>query len=554
MKRKLSSNIVLSVIIIFVYAGGASWSVRATDGEIDSTFVQPDVLTYGGEHFEELTGSLSITRQSNGKIVGAGSYIPGGGAGGGGDGMDFAVFRFNPEDGSLDSSFGDGDGIVHFGRNDDSIDAGNEACETIILQTVGGDPDYILVGARGFEFDEPWFDYLVARVTPDGELDTSFGGGDGMVLIGYDYSSPGEDNITDLAWDEATGKIAVVGNTMVDSDKAIGVALLDQDGNLDPSFGDEGTLTISLDEAYDIAAYAVDFDSDHNIIFGGYTRPNWENKFLLVKLDQTGAPALSFGDNGLLILEDIEGKIMDIRCDGTDIIVFGSKDNKFKFAKLDADGNLYDGVAAFPEFGNGGRKKFNFGISVEASVMEIDSSGRIWGAGCETQNGNYAVARLLSDGSRDLSFGPAVPIDNETGGKVIVADTGEYSNSNEEHCVGLSVDPEGSVVLSGRSVGDESGYSLARVQQNGVIDSSLSQPGVAADDYDSVHAHFTVMETGRMADGGVIFAGTQDSTGLQTVLRMNPDGLFDGSFGFGVLTGIHSNLTGTTGFNYLGHA
>ena len=105
------------------------------------------------------SGSLdygnAITRQSDGKLVMAGSFD--------GTSQDFGLVRFNT-DGSLDTTF-DGDGRVNtdfFGNSDEA--------NAIALQTDGK----IVVAGSAYNNATSKDEFALARYNPDGSLDTTF--------------------------------------------------------------------------------------------------------------------------------------------------------------------------------------------------------------------------------------------------------------------------------------------------------------------------------------------------------------------------------------------
>ncbi|MDE0921795.1 delta-60 repeat domain-containing protein, partial [Aurantimonas coralicida] len=106
----------------------------------------------------DIAGSVdigySMTVQADGGILIAG-----------GTDNDFALVRYNA-DGSLDTSFGGGDGIVTTDIAG-SFDQGYSV-------TVQADGDILVAGRSGADF-------ALVRYNADGSLDTGFGGGDGIV-------------------------------------------------------------------------------------------------------------------------------------------------------------------------------------------------------------------------------------------------------------------------------------------------------------------------------------------------------------------------------------
>lgn len=134
--------------------------------------------TFGGDGkvFTNLTSDQDtihgLAIQSGGRIVAAGI------AGGGGPDPGFALARYNPVNGALDTTFsGDGKVITQFTSGWDAPNGVTVQADDSIVAAGGA-------AGSGFRF-------AVARYTPNGVLDTSFGG-DGKVTTNFtareDYS------------------------------------------------------------------------------------------------------------------------------------------------------------------------------------------------------------------------------------------------------------------------------------------------------------------------------------------------------------------------------
>lgn len=86
-------------------------------------------------------------------------------------------------------------------------------------------------------------DFLVIKITPEGELDTSFGD-EGYLYIDFtDSGSNRKDNNRKLAL-AADGKILVAGSSRIigiNSSADLAIAKFDADGNLDNTFGGDGS-------------------------------------------------------------------------------------------------------------------------------------------------------------------------------------------------------------------------------------------------------------------------------------------------------------------------
>jgi uncharacterized delta-60 repeat protein len=178
----------------------------------------------------------------DGKIVAVGYEDQSGGAG---TNKDFALARYNPSDGSLDSSFdgdsGTGNGIVttDFGGSDDEGWG-------VALQADGK------IVAAGLTKDGSATGHTaLARYHPDGTLDTNSDpsdpgvdlSADGKVVTAVSTGAGDDDQAYDVAI-QPDGKIVAAGGGATNG---FGMARYNpDDGTLDTSFGGDGIVTTPL--------------------------------------------------------------------------------------------------------------------------------------------------------------------------------------------------------------------------------------------------------------------------------------------------------------------
>lgn len=168
--------------------------------------------------------------------------------------------RFN-SDGSLDSSFGNG------GKVTTSFTDGQSEADAVIIQ-----PDGKIIAA-GFteqtqEENLPQV-LAIARYQSDGSLDTTFGSG-GKVT--YDFAGRGGEARALVL--QRDGKILVAGaagNYNADIPRVnFAVVRYNQDGSLDSSFGEGGSVIMDLGEKIDQAT-AIALQPDGKIVLGGFS-------------------------------------------------------------------------------------------------------------------------------------------------------------------------------------------------------------------------------------------------------------------------------------------
>jgi uncharacterized delta-60 repeat protein len=159
------------------------------DGSLDSTFDGDGRVRTA---ITSRSDANAVAIQRDGKIVTAGFVFVG-------ETKDFALARYKP-DGSLDSAFGEGDGIVIT-----DFAGGSDEANGVAVQVDG---KIVAVGCDGGVCeDAPEDNFAVARYLTDGSVDTGFGGGDGMVST--DFAS-GTDLASAVAL-QRDGKIVAAG-------------------------------------------------------------------------------------------------------------------------------------------------------------------------------------------------------------------------------------------------------------------------------------------------------------------------------------------------------
>lgn len=144
---------------------------------------------------------------------------------------------------------------------------------------------------------------VIVRYNPNGTLDTSFGGGDGMIRTIQDHPDNWEGTYlftraTGTAL-QSNGKIIVAGDQFYNTER---ILRFNTDGSLDTSFGVSGIIDRNRDNNEFI--YHVNVQSDDKIIVCGTARININNPLVqhvfLWRLLPDGSPDSSFGTNGVV--------------------------------------------------------------------------------------------------------------------------------------------------------------------------------------------------------------------------------------------------------------
>src|SRR5687768_8651350 len=218
-------------------------------------------------------------------------------------------------------------------------------------------PDGRIVVAVQAPFPDRGYDFGLARYNPDGTLDPTFGAG-GKVLTDFPYPVNSGDRPLALAL-QPDGKIVAAGTANLD----FALARYNADGSLDASFG-AGGLVVTDFFANGDTAYGVSVQPDGKIVAAGQAfRPNSTGSdFAVARYNADGSPDTTFGDADA----------------GTG-------------ARL---GRVATDFEAWNDIGRG---------------VALQADGRIVVAGYaqtpSTNHDDFALARYNSDGTLDPSFG-----------------------------------------------------------------------------------------------------------------------------------------------------
>jgi uncharacterized delta-60 repeat protein len=287
-----------------------------------------------------------------------------------------------------------------------------------------------------------WF----ARLTPEGALDVSFGGGDGWVAKTFAVGGVDINVQLDAMLLYPDGRILGVGRTARNTYEDSLLMRFTPAGEPDPTFGTNGSSIDGFGATDNLKYVDAFLNGSQFRVVGAFN-----SGFDLFAFGDNGARDTGFGTNGVLE-HDAEpaesccrGAIhaADKTADGK-LVVFGrpsraGAEEQTLLARLDAAGAL-DGT-----FGTGGLVQTNYpGAGFKPLVFDgvVQSDGKLLVAG--TGLGNAIVSRFHANGGEDLSFGA-------DGGVAYTALASPLS-SGTALAYALAAHPAGGAVLVGRAV------------------------------------------------------------------------------------------------------
>jgi uncharacterized delta-60 repeat protein len=503
-----------------------------TGGLLDTTFSGDGMVTTSLGGTED---AFALALQADGRIVLGGSTSTGG--------IDFAVARYL-SDGTLDTSF-DGDGtkvfadgtfgdaihalgidpdgkIVFAGWSSDAVNGGDaiigrlradgshdasfnavgfnrigfgdssaETTKTLVLPDgrilVGGRFTDNLSGIGGGIRSVVW------RLTPDGEIDPTFG--NGGYWIGPQSTT--NNSVRSMVVDSA-GRILVI-------DGLTRVIRLTPDGLTDTTFNSTASLSTFIPVPSALAVQA-----NGSVVVFGTTLSD----LVVGRLTSTGAWDTSFDGDGRMTLDmggtsEVAGTVA---IDGTGKIVVGGQANTtgnfdLAVARLNANGSLDTTFS--------GDGKFLFNSTAAAGDFLRDllvyPDGKIVITGQSSAALTFNIVRLSADGTLDASF----------------SDDGVVTHSptpGNDEIQALSLQADGKLLAVGTgSISSVPQVVVVRYRDDGSIDTSLdNDDGVFATPIGPTRAF--VADAALQPDGKLIVVGHGDVVGSRfdaAVLRFS---------------------------------
>jgi uncharacterized delta-60 repeat protein len=327
------------------------------NGTLDETF-DGDSGSGNGVVITTITANhdeaLALALQPDGKILLAGQTFNGANT-------DIALVRYN-QNGTLDNSFGGGDGIVTTPTG-----TGSDLARSIALQADGK------IVVTGQSFNGVNNDIPVVRYNSNGSLDPSFNNG-GIILVAIGPA-------TDTAYGvlvQTDGKIVVAGYYFNGTNNDAVVLRLAENGALDPGFGTGGIVTTAIGGGTE-EALALALQPDGKIVVAGCVNSGGGNDFLLVRYNSNGSPDTGFGTNGATVTPigngpDIANGVT-IQADGKIVAAgFSSNgaNNDFAVIRRNPDGSLD------PTFDADGRLTTPLGTSTDTgTAVAVQADGKI---------------------------------------------------------------------------------------------------------------------------------------------------------------------------------
>lgn len=471
------------------------------DGTVDTSFASDGFFTrhHSSGSYDSIT---TIKVQADGKIL-LGGYTSSSGL------RSFLLLRLN-SNGSLDSNFGAGTGVVTAARS-------GYVCtpHEIILQPDG---KILLIGQS---FSAGTNDVLMFRFNTDGSLDASFGSG-GMVIT--------DKGINDVALGaalQADGKILVTGYSSFSGTNDFFLFRYESDGDLDPTFGTGGMSLTDIAGSSNDLGHKVALQSDGKIVVVGLSWIAAQNRLIVVRYLSDGSIDTSYGSSGKTQTAGSYGSELSLDIQPDDQALVGttiSTGNSNFIALRYATTGVLDA-----SFGTGGITNYDFASSSwdQGNFLLRRPDGKILIGGTTDAGGSYDLAAILlaDNGVIDTTFGSS--------GKVNIG-TPIYQLSDDE-ILGMALQSDGKVLAGGRTnAGSSEDFTLVRFNIDGSLDTNFGTGGSITKNFGG-NSSENAVAVAELSDGKILVAGYSDVNGSNDVVlvRYTSVGDIDTSFGYG---------------------
>jgi uncharacterized delta-60 repeat protein len=307
------------------------------------------------------------------------------------------------------------------------------------------------------------------------------------------------------------------------------------DGRPDPAFGTDGMVSARADGSHagitSLAIESLAVQPDGKLVAAGQSATNemYSTDFLVMRFLPDGRPDPSWGGRGWtstpIGTSHDQARAVAVLPGGAVVATGGTLQRyavvsaRYDFALVR---HLPDGRLD-PAFGRNGRAVFRIGTVSEdfAYAVQADRQGRLLVAGkSHTRHaGDLTLLRVNGNGTLDKDFGKK--------GRVVVR-FGEAGSDGRA----LALQPDGRILVAGSLYRAATGGVLLRYDGAGRPDAGFGNAGVVR-----LPELSGVAMMRALPDGRIVLLGTRGSSGgrrpAMVVIRLNPDGSPDPSFGTG---------------------
>jgi uncharacterized delta-60 repeat protein len=301
-------------------------------------------------------------------------------------------------------------------------------------------------------------------------------------------------------------------------------------GDFDTTFGSVGYVSTEVTSRIDFAN-DVAIQPDGFIVVAGTGDVGGSDLLAVARYAPDGSLDASFGAGGFATTDQLGPWLnfasLALQSDGRIVVAATVRipfPLHFGVVRWNSDGTLDT------TFGSGGATSVDLD---SVGGMAVQADGRIVVAGdhFNGSDADFALARFEADGTLDATFG--------VGGVVTTDLTGDSDNG-----LALGLQSDGGIVVAGQVWTDSLDLGVVRYASDGALDGTFGTSGVVITDLEAVARVVVVQPDGKILVGFETLELHPDA-GL---IRYEPDGVLDESFGVGGIVITDWNQGGTDGF------
>jgi len=300
-----------------------------------------------------------------------------------------------------------------------------------------------------------------------------------------------------------------------------------QPGTLDNTFGSNGIATTLINTSSYNELTKIQVQTDGKIIAAGFINlPTGRYAVSVVRYQASGKPDSSFGNNGIVIVPQLQPNANDFSHDlkllpNGQIVVagesapFSGKPDLFLLLLKSngiVDSSFGDNGKIFTDFEDGDEHDGSIIFQKDRKVVIAGSSGGHNGSN------KFVIARYKSNASPDSSFG--------TNGKIITRGLVQCFLSD------AAIQKDGKiVVVGGSAITSSFDNTLIRYNTNGTLDPSFGNGGKTFthvnDNTNALPASISILPNGKFVVGGLLGINGTFQLGL---FKYNANGTLDSTF------------------------
>lgn len=366
----------------------------------------------------------------------------------------------------------------------------------------------------------------LARLNLDGSLDSSFGSA-GVVIWSL---SPNSSSFSQNLLVQPDGKLVVVASCFIAGESDIVLFRFLSDGTLDASFGKDGVVSTDVEiGSSDFAAGSL-FDERGRILVAGTTGPIENHDVVILRYRSDGTLDTDFGEAGMVVANlGGDDTVVGVALQGYGKIVVGGSTVR------SMNQNIF-----LARFLSDGRTDSSFGqdgVVVTASLgsprtMAVQRDGKIiiGGSVLVDKDQDFFVMRYLENGALDTFFGNAGII------------TWDFLFGSADNLSDMFLGDEGELTVIGTANAD---LALVRFLLDGRPDETFGDAGAEIIDISGLSntgKSIAVQPDGKMVVVGEVIRSSGINIFDITIMRLIPNGRLDSSFGNSGPRRLHEDL------------